>query len=165
MQTTDAAAPQDEHEKPKHRTLKLAGYVYVLGDACMYAAAHARNQLSMNGGKMIGAVSWGLGGIGAGYFGNPGAEKQLELHAKHLEKYLREKGIAIPDDVRAQTHLLHHRGLWEHVEDFLYEHPSEILNTGYLVGALTVLRDGVVQHKAGKDLVSSKASPGSSSTT
>jgi hypothetical protein len=121
--------------------LKLAGAGYIVGDLLMLGAASARTGESQWG-NLFGSVSWLAGGLGAAFFGNPKIDKQLEIHSNKLENYLKEKGITIPADARARNALLKDRNLWEKVELFLYEHPSEILNSGYLVGAVGMLING-----------------------
>ncbi|MFM9890280.1 MAG: hypothetical protein ACKVOE_06545 [Rickettsiales bacterium] len=129
-------------EKPDQKLgdqkLKLAGYAYLLGDGAMYAAAKLRGE-SLVGNK-LGAISWGVGGLAAARYGNPDAEKRLAILGEKLRAHLAQQGVAIPDDVRAQNTLLRHPGLWESCENFLYQHPSEILNAGYALGAATLVK-------------------------
>lgn len=125
----------------RDRKLKVAGYAYLLGDAAMYGAAAARGE-KLAGNKLA-AASWAAGGVGAAIYGNPSSEKKLGIQARKLETYLKQQGVTIPDSVREQNALLKSPTLWEHITGFLYEHPSEILNAGYAIGAATLIKSAI----------------------
>jgi hypothetical protein len=131
--TPESAAPRQD------RTLKLAGISYMLGDAAMMAAGHLRGQKNV----VAGAAIWLAGGAAAARYGNPNADHQLRILAGRLEQHLAKHGITIPDDVRAQSSLLKERSLWKKMEDFLYAHPSEMLNASYALGAGMLMRKGI----------------------
>ncbi len=125
----------------RDKSLKTAGYSYVLGDAAMAVAGVARGK---NWGSAVGgAATWFAGGLGAGYFGNPDIHKQLEIQAGKLEAHLKKKGIAIPADARAQSELLKSKAAWQHVSQFMYEHPSELLNGMYALGSAMLLHGAI----------------------
>lgn len=139
------SAPDDKQSDIK---LKLSGYSYVLGDAAMMAAMVAR-------GKSVGhALStgglWAAGGIGMGVFGNPKAEKQIELLANKLETHLAKQGYAIPATVREQNALLKKESFWEKITDFFYEHPSEILNASFAIGSSFMVKGALSEIAQGK---------------
>ena len=146
MNDTDTLSAQPPDSSGlRDKTLKIAGWSYILGDAAMFAAGSARKSPATIGG----AASWLIGGIGAGVFGNPDAERQLHIQSAKLERYLAQKGVVIPDDVRARSELLKKKTLWQQFEQFCYEHPSEILNTGYAIGASLLLRSGMRELRTG----------------
>lgn len=159
MRTTDTLSAQntsDDSARPiGERSLKLAGWSYTLGDIAMCVAGITRSLPDVRAGKKTmaevasgtagGAVSWLVGGLGAAYYGNPKSETQLRIQATKLEQYLKQKGITIPSDAREQSKLLKQRSLWENVELFLYEHPSEILNSMYALGAGMLIREGALE--------------------
>ncbi|MDX2095241.1 MAG: hypothetical protein SFW64_04800 [Alphaproteobacteria bacterium] len=105
----------------------------------MGAAAKLRGENNV----FKGAGIWLAGGIAAAAYGNPSSGKQLELLSQKLEKHLNEQGITIPDNVRAQHALLKEPGFIERCQNFLYQHPSEMLNAAYAIGAAYLLKDGV----------------------
>lgn len=159
MHETDTLSAQpgsdgapEEKRSLKERSLKLAGWSYAFGDIAMVIAGVTRKLPEVRAGKAKlsevamgsagGGASWLIGGIGAGYYGNPKVETQLQIQAQKLEHYLNKKGIKIPDDAREQSKLLKKHSFWKNVELFLYEHPSEILNSMYAVGAGMLLREG-----------------------
>ena len=131
--TPESDAPQRDH------TLRLAGASYMLGDAAMMAAGHMRGQKNV----VAGAATWLAGGAAAAWYGNPNAEHQLRILAGRLVQHLEQNGIVIPTDVRAQSALLKEPTLWEKLENFLYAHPSEMLNTSYALGAGMLMRKGL----------------------
>lgn len=130
------------------KKLKLAGYSYMLGDAAMMAADVARGNRSPVGAIGAGGL-WFAGGAAAARYGNPNAEKQLELMANKLERHLRKSGVTIPDSIREQNALLKKETTWQRIEDFLYAHPSEMLNASYALGAGLLVKQGIDQIKSG----------------
>lgn len=165
MRETDTLSAQQEQTKSdasaanplREQTLKLAGHSYILGDIALSAAGFIRslaeNQAlpkseqkswhKLLGGTAGGAAIWLAGGVAAARYGNPDTETQLKIQASKLENYLRQKGIAIPDDARAQSKLLKKKSFWEQCEQFLYEHPSEMLNGAYAIGSAFMIQEGV----------------------
>lgn len=140
METQANSEAVEKEAKP----LKIAGYSYLLGDAAMFAAAAARHgKDSANLGKLFGSAAWFAGGVAAARYGNPDKETQLQLLGQRLEKHLKSEGIIIPEDIRAQNTLLRDKTFWEKTELFLHQHPSEMLNLSYAIGAVGALRDGI----------------------
>ncbi len=141
----------------RDKTLKAAGVSYIVGDLSMIAAGAARGHGVL--GTISGGATWLAGGVAAARYGNPDTHKQLEIQARKLEAHLRKAGIAIPEDARAQSNLLAHKTVWGHVEQFMYEHPSELLNGMYLLGASMLLHEGITKDmakgagKAAKDII------------
>jgi hypothetical protein len=129
----------------KEHTLKVAGYSYLGGDGAMFGAGYARGNPATVGG----ALSWLAGGLFAARYGNPDKQKQLRIEATKLEHHLARQGIVVPDDVRGQSALLAKKSTWEKIEQFLYQHPSEMLNGMYGVGAGMLLHDGIKELRSG----------------
>jgi len=142
----DTTAEQPVEQSLGEKKLKLAGYSYVLGDAAMMAAGMARGKKFSD--EVVGGAIWAAGGVAAARYGNPNAEKQLELLANKLERHLKKEGYGIPDDVRAQNALLKKETFWQKIEDFLYQHPSEVLNGAYALGSGMLIRHGLQQINA-----------------
>lgn len=130
------------------KKLKLAGYSYMLGDAAMMAADVVRGNRNAIGAIGAGGI-WFAGGAAAARYGNPNADKQLELIANKLERHLKKNGVTIPEGIREQNALLKKETTWQRIEDFLYEHPSEMLNASYALGAGMLVKQGIEQMKAG----------------
>jgi hypothetical protein len=154
LRDTDTLTAQNTSDEPSKKhgerqwsdiTLKLAGSSYMLGDVMMFLAGVARatpdilskkqTWLDVAKGEAGGGLAWFLGGVGAAYYGNPNAEKQLEIQAHRLEYYLKQKGVTIPQDAREQAKLLRKKSFWGHLDEFFCEHPSEILNSMYALGS------------------------------
>lgn len=130
----------------RDKTLKAAGASYIAGDVGMIVAGMARGKGVL--GTVSGGAAWLAGGVAAARYGNPDTQKQLEIQASKLEAHLKKNGVMIPDDARAQSALLANKTVWGHVEQFMYEHPSELLNGMYLLGASMLLHEGITKDVA-----------------
>lgn len=130
-------------KEDKPIALKLAGAGYILGDVGGLAASHARG----NPDSLKGYAVWLAGGLAAAVYGNPSKETRLELTAHKLQNYLSDRGIAIPKDAREQNALLKKPHFLSSVTDFLHEHPSEMLNAMFAVGAGFLIKDGIKEIK------------------
>lgn len=150
-----------EHEPApvswRDKTLKAAGYSYLLGDAAMFASGMVKMLQATLGQEkkaakyesLTGAL-WGLGGLAAARYGNPDTEKQLEILAHRLEAHMNKQGAKLPDAERANVELLAGKnGFIAKAERFLYQHPSEILNAVYLIGSGTMIGSGIFSKKGG----------------
>lgn len=138
----------------KEKTLKAAGYSYLVGDALMIGAGRARGNKS----TISGAATWLMGGLAAARYGNPSQQRQQRMIATDLADYFSKQGVSISDDVRAQIPLFARQGMVQRAENFLYAHPSEGLNAMYGIGAAMLLRDGIKDvQKMGRSAVVPKA--------
>ncbi len=142
----------------RDKKLKLAGYSYLIGDAAMVAASATREGTKGFKGGISGGAIWAAGGLAAARYGNPDDETRLAIQARKLEQHLNQHGIIIPDSVREQNALLKSPSLWQRVEQFLYQHPSEVLNLAYAIGAGALLKGAAGQK--GKDLLPKKFGKG-----
>lgn len=137
---------QGESKKPK--SLQLSGLSYLLGDAAMFASgmlASMANNVDKAGTrkKAFTGALWGFGGAAAAYYGNPSADKKLEIFAHKLEKHLNDHGAIVSDATREHIDLLRGKhGVFHQIDRFLYEHPSEALNVVFAVGAGALLSSG-----------------------
>jgi hypothetical protein len=128
----------------RDKTLKAAGYGYLVGDFAGIAATMARGKFEANWATAAGFATWAVGGIGAAVYGNPDTEKQLEILAHKLESYLVKHGAKVTDVERNQSDLMRGKnGLGAQLDRFMHEHPTEILNASYAVGASMMVRDGL----------------------
>lgn len=124
----------------KDKSLKAAGYAYLVGDAALFASG-------MMAGRHKEAASgllYTVGGLACAKYANPTAEKQLKLLGTRMGNYLRKEGVAIPDQPDLQE-LTKPHGVVEQLEAFLYKYPSQVLNATYAVGGVQLLRSGM-QH-------------------
>lgn len=126
--------------KLKEKSLKAAGYAYLVGDAALFAAGLMEKNIK---GASVGLL-WGLGGLAAARYGNPAKEKQLELLTHRLGDYLEKQGVKIPDIAECKM-LTEKESVLYHIEEFLYSHPSEALNAVYAVGAAQMVGSGIAQ--------------------
>ncbi len=133
----NVTSPEPKKEE-KPIALKLAGAGYILGDAGGYFAAKARGKPD----SAWGYATWFAGGLAAAAFGNPSKEAQLKLTAHKLQNYLSDRGIAIPKDAREQDALLKKPNFLTVLTDFLHEHPSEMLNGMFAIGAGMLVKSG-----------------------
>jgi hypothetical protein len=153
--TTDNEKNADTAEAKKPKTesltdnsLSVAGTAYLIGDAALFAAGLLKSwqengritTADIKGQALTGAI-WAIGGIGAARYGNPTAEKQLEILSTRLGDYLKQQGIAIPQNPTTEL-LAKKGGVIDHIEKFLYAHPSEALNAAYAVGSLGLISEG-----------------------
>lgn len=135
-QTTD----KHDHTSWRDKTLKAAGYGYLVGDLALAASGILKQEKNV---FRAGAI-WAAGGLGAAFYGNPDTEKQLEILAHKLESYLKKQGAIVTDETRGHSELLRdHNGLGAKLDRFMHEHPTEILNAAYAVGAGLLLNKGV----------------------
>ncbi|MFW0777698.1 MAG: hypothetical protein ACN2B6_08285 [Rickettsiales bacterium] len=121
----------------KNQSLKAAGVAYLVGDAAMFAAG----MMEGDRGGATGGLVWGLGSLAAARYGNPNTEKQLELLNRRLGNYLKEQGVEIPANPTT-AELAKEGGVIDHIEKFLYAHPSQTLNAIYATGGLTTAQGG-----------------------
>lgn len=126
--------------------LKLSGAGYMLGDIGGIAASYARGAPD----SLKGYAVWFAGGLAAAAFGNPSQQQQLEITAHKLQNYLQDRGVVLPQTTRDQHALLAKPGFLSPVMDFLREHPSEMLNTMFGIGAGFLLKDGLSNKGAKK---------------
>ncbi len=130
----------------RDKTLKAAGASYIVGDVAGAISSALRDKKGGQGSSKwktaAGFSVWGVGGAAAAFFGNPDTEKQMELLAGKLEQHLTKQGYTIPKSARERSDLLQHRGLLNSITNFLYEHPSEVLNAAYAIGAGMMVHGG-----------------------
>lgn len=141
-----------EKRDPEQREdfkLKAAGWGYIFGDAAMIGAAVARevkgNRMHAFKEEATSAAIWMAGGVGAAIFGNPNVDRQVQIQAGKLQDYLVSQGIKIPQDAKKHHEIFKDRNVWEKIVDFCYEHPSELLNASYAIGATFLLKNGIKQ--------------------
>lgn len=137
---------ETDHEQTtswRDKTLKTAGVGYLLGDLSGIAASMARGEFKTSWATAGGYATWMLGGLGAAIYGNPNAEKQIEILAHKLEKFLVTHGARVTVADHDRMDLLRGKdGLGANLDRFLHEHPTEILNASYAVGAGMLMKDG-----------------------
>lgn len=129
-------------------SVRAAGYAYLLGDASLFASGY----MSGRGKEAATGLLWGAGGLVCAKYGNPDAEAQLKRLSRRLGTYLEKQGVEIPANPDTEM-LAKPGGMIDRAEEFMYKYPSQILNTGYALGAVSLMRSGV-QHKKGWDTAS-----------
>lgn len=139
---TDRATPKTEknegHASPRslgralrERSLKAAGLSFLVADSALFTAGFMEGDPKLGAAGVFG-LSEGL--VGARY-GNPKAEKQLELMYRRLGQYLQKEGVKIPKDPTTAA-LTKEGGVIDHIESFLYSYPSQVMNIFFsLIGA------------------------------
>jgi uncharacterized coiled-coil protein SlyX len=125
-------------------SLSTAGIAYLIGDAAMFAAGILKGNSIM--GEAFTGATWAIGGLGAARYGNPTAEKQLQTLSARLGDYLKKQGTVIPKNPTTEL-LTRKGGVIDNIEQFLYSHPSEVLNATYAIGATGLIRSGMNEGK------------------
>lgn len=163
----NATSPaQNDNQKLGDQKLKLAGYSYIAGDLGLVSSELIKERLQNKAlpaekqksaaeslkGAGGGALIWMAGGLAAARYGNPNAEKQLEILAQKLKTHLKQEGFDISAGLGEQNELLQQQGLFNRIENFLYQHPSEMLNAAYAIGA------SMMVHSGAKDIAAKKTS-------
>lgn len=138
MKETDKQQPEPVNE-PQH--LSTAGASMLAGDGLMYWAArlHGKNGI----GTTLTSAGWGVGGLGAFFFGKAPQDRVVRIEAQKMCAFLQKNGIDIPRTVSDEHPLLQPRGVVDHVLQFCYTFPSEILNGIYAAFSLGMIYDGV----------------------
>ncbi len=145
---TDTNSAGDTLGTLRENSLKAAGYGYLVGDAALFASGMMAGRYKEASSGLI----WWTGGIACAKYGNPDAEKKLELLSGRLGSYLRAQHVAIPASPDT-AQLLKEGGLVDKAEAFLYKYPSQVLNATYAIGGVQLMRSGF-QHRKGWDAAS-----------
>jgi len=124
----------------KHKSLKAAGVAYLIGDAGLFASGMMAGRYK----EASSGLLWGIGGLVCAKYANPNAEKQLKLLSARLSDYLHKQGVVIPESPDTEN-LTRKNGVVDHVEAFMHQYPSQILNATYAIGAAQLVRSGL-QH-------------------
>ncbi len=143
----------------KQNTVKAAGYAYVLGDALMIAAGLLRmkglwnNPEERKGGmhETATGITWAVPNIGLIVYGKKNPEVQLGVMMRGLQNYMTEQGITIPeDDQHVLNQLARKETTLNRLEEFAYDHPTQINNTVEAIGGLKLAQAGLAQTIDGK---------------
>jgi hypothetical protein len=158
MTTIAASETKDESDarrELKDVSLKAAGYAYIAGDVAIVASGLLDKNKTKQERWQRASVGllWGAGGLAAARYGNPKGEKQLELLTGRLRQYLKKQGVAVPKDI---TELHKDQSIFDHIEAFLYAHPSEVLNAIYTIGAGQMVLSGVTGLKRAAEVTHKK---------
>jgi hypothetical protein len=129
-------------DKVQDASLKYSGLGYLVGDAALFA----HGMINGDHGRAFTGLSWGVGGVALAKFGKKPKEYQLKQLAYALEDFFQREGIDVP----AASHLHLDYGLRKHwydgIEKFCYNHPSELLNGNYAIGATSLVWQGMKKH-------------------
>jgi len=151
-----AVADDSPAQKPGMKTsvrklsLKIAGYLYSLGDLSLFTAGVLKGNSARN--EAITGLTWFAGGVAAAAFGNEKPERKQRRMRRDLSEYLRAQGIEIPSDsLLSQQSIAKESSALDGVGDFMYKHPSQMLNGAYAVGAAALAKSGFdAKAKTGK---------------
>lgn len=120
-------------------SLKVAGVLYSIGDISMAVAGYLKGT-SARKEAATGAI-WFAGGVAAAAFGNEKAERKLRRLRREISGFLRDQGAEIPSHSVLSTKAIEKETKpWDHVGDFLYKHPSQMLNASYAVGSVSLFK-------------------------
>lgn len=129
-------------DRLKDVSLKASGLGYLVGDASLFVSGRmAGRHKEANAGAL-----YALGGLLCAKYGNPKADKQLQLLTKRLGNYLKKQGVEIPQNPDTAI-LLKDGGIIDHIETFFYAYPSQILNSMFAYGGVQLLRSGLQHQK------------------
>jgi hypothetical protein len=128
----------------RQKSLKAAGWAYFVGDAALATSGILEKEYKT---ASAGAL-YGLGGLVLARYGNPHAEKRLQLLSEELGQYLKAQGAEIPKGSKVDAAMLaKDGGIIEHIERFLYRNPSQVLNTLFAIGGVELMRGGMDTHR------------------
>ncbi len=143
--TPPSAASQTDlsgFDRVKEQSLKAAGLAYLVGDAALVAAGLMEHNKS----TAYSGIFYGLGGLTLARYGNPHAEKRMQLLYHDLGDYLNKQGVVIPRGSKIDSAMLaKDGGIIEHIERFLYKHPSQVLNALFTIGGVQLAHGGITQ--------------------
>ncbi len=139
METTPTNTPdqgQEDGQSLKDSSLKYSGYAYLVSDAALFVAGILNGNIK----EALTGLIWAGGGLTAAGYGKSSTEQQLKSLSFRLRDYLRKEGIEIPQDSTLQREYLDKYGdrVVNKINDFLYRHPSQVLNTIFGVGGATL---------------------------
>jgi len=133
-------------EQAQRMSLKAAGYLYLVGDAALYASG----RMSGRNKEAAAGLIYSIGGVAPALFANDSTEHKLQQLYRKLGHHLQQNGAVLPSDSPVTTATLASSGgVLETAQDFLYRYPSQILNAVYAVGGTQLLRSGLQHHKRG----------------
>ena len=139
-------------DKVKDVSLRASGIGFLLGDASFFAADYFNKNPS---GMATGAI-YLIGAGAAARYGKENPERQIELLARELRAHFKKEGIEIPKGSALNAEALTKpRGVLDHIEDFLYKNPSQILNGMFSIGGLLKVASGLKE--SGKERYSTIA--------
>ena len=148
-QTPGAPSEQPSFvDKVKENSLKNAGWAYLLADAALFTSG----MMSKRYREAITGLSWAVGSATIARYGKLDGERELKKLNKDLSAYLKKEGVELPDhgDLSSET-LAKPGGIIDKIEDFLYAHPSQVLNAIYAYGGSQLAYSGI-QHGKHADL-------------
>lgn len=143
-QQNQSAAPATFSDQIREVSLKAAGFLYLVGDAALFASG------MMSGRKKEATTGliYSVGGLAPALYGSESAEHKLRGLYRKLGRHLEKNGVVLPKDSPITMELLTAKGgALENVQTFLYQYPSEILNAVYAVGGTQLLRSGLQHNK------------------
>lgn len=136
--------PTSATDRIKESSLKYAGYGYLIGDAALFA----HGMINHRPDRAFTGLAWGVGGLVPALYGKEPAERQLKRLSHQLGDFLSSQSVTIPRDSELfAKHLRHSPSTFDKIEDFLYAHPSELLNTAYAIGGTTLIHSGLSKPK------------------
>ena len=153
--------------KEHDNAVKTFGYGYLVGDAALMTAGvlKATHDAKILGVPMTstqrfkeaaaGGIYATAGIIGARY-GDPSTEKKLELLYSDMHHDLMRMGIQIPKDATPEL-LASKDGVIDHIEAFLYRHPTQMIHAIFAAGGVQNMLAGLPkgQTKFNKDVFAS----------
>ncbi len=133
-------------DRAKEASLRYAGLGYIVGDTSLLL----HGILTKNYNTAATGLFWASGGAGLALFGKKSPDYQLKELSLTLAKHLEEEGVPIPKDSKLhRDYLTNNNALFDSLERFLFNHPTQILNTVYAVGSCFLMRSGATPDAAG----------------
>lgn len=134
-------------ESGKFNRRKLAGFGYILADSALFAHGlidyvNGRNRDAAKG-RMFTGLGWGIGGISLAKYGNRAVSEQLDRLEHKLAAYLQKEGVPLDPDQLRQAEEEKRRGWFKKIEDFVYNHPTDVLNAYYGLAATGLIYSGL----------------------
>lgn len=128
----------------KQESLRATGYSYLVGDAALFASG----MMSGRGHEALSGAIYTAGGLVLARYGRENAERRLQTLQWQLKEYFANQNIPIPKASGLNNITLKGEGgIIDRIEDFMYAHPSQIVNTLFALGGFSMIRSGVKHSK------------------
>lgn len=124
----------------KHESLRASGYAGLVASAALFASGmmSGRKQEAITG------VVYSAANLVFIRYGKEDAERRLHTLDGSLKEYFIKQHIPIPKDSELNSAKLKDEGsIIDRIEDFMYEYPTQIVNTMNAVGGFAFIRSGM----------------------
>lgn len=128
--------------KIRESSFKIAGYVYMIGDAALVVSGFKRGDTN----EAVSGLAYGATSVVAARYGERKPEKVFDdLYGRMMTEFAKE-GVEIPTGTELTAKELGKPGgLIPRIEKFLYDNPTQVLTAGNAIAGFNLFRAGVNQ--------------------